>query len=155
MLGFFGGVALKWYFDQDPYYLRFTNKGTGDNNYYWSEGTGLEFFVAVVFAVIFLTQTSRQTALSKDPGFQSFVITFLRFFRLSRRFVFLLVFQEPFDPAEAFISCQQPCITPRILIIAVSYGTLVTYSYVYTGGSLNPAYAFAQNFWDQVDDGDH
>uniref|UniRef100_A0A7S3JDM8 Aquaporin-like protein n=1 Tax=Euplotes harpa TaxID=151035 RepID=A0A7S3JDM8_9SPIT len=112
MLGFFGGVALKWYFDQDPYYLRFTNKGTGDNNYYWSEGTGLEFFVAVVFAVIFLTQTSRQTALSKDPGFQSF-------------------------------------------IIAVSYGTLVTYSYVYTGGSLNPAYAFAQNFWDQVDDGDH
>lgn len=90
MLGFFGGVALKWYFDQDPYYLRFTNKGTGDNNYYWSEGTGLEFFVAVVFAVIFLTQTSRQTALSKDPGFQSFVITFLRFLWLSRGFVILI-----------------------------------------------------------------
>ena len=75
-----------------------------------SEGTGLEFFIAVFFVLIFLSQTSRQTVLSKDPACQSF-------------------------------------------IIAISYGVLVIYSIDYAGGSLNFAYAFAQDFWNQVEYG--
>jgi glycerol uptake facilitator-like aquaporin len=114
-LGFFAGVVFKWYFDQWAGQLTFMCKSSctmasSQQTYYWSEGTGLEFFIAVVFVLIFLSQTSRQTALSKDPACQSF-------------------------------------------IIAVSYGVLVIYSIDYAGGSLNFAYAFAQNFWNQVEYG--
>lgn len=117
LVGFFAGVVLKWYFDQWAGQLTFTcklNCGTKvstDKAYYWSEGTGLEFFIAVVYVLIFLSQTSRQTALSKDPACQSF-------------------------------------------IIAISYGVLVVFSVDYAGGSLNFAYALAQNFWNQVEYGE-
>lgn len=115
-LGFFAGVVFKWYFDQWAGELKFGCKSNWTNitsstvQYYWSEGTGLEFFIAVVFVLIWLSQTSSQTALSKDPGFQSF-------------------------------------------IIGVSYGILVIFSIGYAGGSLNVAYAFAQDFWNQVEYG--
>ena len=115
-LGFFAGVVFKWYFDQWAGQLIFpcksncTNVSSPVRSYYWSEGTGLEFFIAVVFVLIWLSQTSRQTALSNDPACQSF-------------------------------------------IIAISYGVLVIYSIDYAGGSLNVAYAFAQDFWNQVEYG--
>lgn len=38
--------------------------------------------------------------------------------------------------------------------IGTAYGVLVYYSAEWAGGSLNPAYAFAQNFWDEMDDGE-
>uniref|UniRef100_A0A7S3IZ41 Aquaporin-like protein n=1 Tax=Euplotes harpa TaxID=151035 RepID=A0A7S3IZ41_9SPIT len=41
----------------------------------------------------------------------------------------------------------------QALIIGASYGSLVAWSSRRTGGSLNPAYGFGQNFWDQMDEG--
>lgn len=41
----------------------------------------------------------------------------------------------------------------QCLLVGLSYGALVGWSAYRAGGSLNPAYGFAQNFWDEMDEG--
>ena len=87
-----------------------SSSGTLTNGLDNSNRLIIKYRFRVLFVLVFLSQTSRQTALSKDPACQSF-------------------------------------------IIAISYGVLVIYSIDYAGGSLNFAYAFAQDFWNQVEYG--
>ena len=119
--GFFLGVLCQLWFDQSAVQLRFPAKPGNSDEYFWSEPTGYEFFVAIVFTLIWLFQTGRNTPVSEDKGTQTF-------------------------------------------FIAIAYGTLLALgrklnfgsNITYNVASLNPAYAFAQCFWDAVDteDGD-
>ena len=108
--GFFVAILLGWWFREEAGTLIIDDK-PGDDNWWYSEAIGMEFFGSLVLVLIYLNQTSRISWLSPECGMQA-------------------------------------------VLIALSYGALVAWSSKRTGGSLNPAHGFAQNFWDQVDDGD-
>lgn len=42
----------------------------------------------------------------------------------------------------------------QTFVIGVTYGTLIHYTYQWTGGSINPAFAVAQDVWNFIDSGE-
>lgn len=112
MLGMFLGTLCQWWLDQVAITIRFKHNDLTPNDpddYYWSEPTWYEIFAAFIFCTMFLSQSSIRSAVSKDPGFQSFMV-------------------------------------------GMSYGLLVIYSYLWTGGCLNPFLAFNIQVWNAIDE---
>ena len=72
IVGFIGGIALSWWFERDAGRLIINHDTTG---HYWiSEAIGMEFFGSVVFALVYLMQTQKETWICDCGGLRSFLV---------------------------------------------------------------------------------
>ena len=108
------------------------------------------FFLAVLLGWLFRENPGDLLIERKPEGGDNWFYSEAIGMELFASFAFVLIYLNQ-TSEKVWLSSETGI---QALLISLAYGSLVAWSHERTGGSVNPAYAFAQNFWNEAKEGD-